>query len=99
MEGEIGIVRHHPIARLTAFFFEYRLGVLLFPLPWVGVAIISCARGRIHTHSLVLFSSTLILSICILSIVMALALSLPWLPERIVTMGIGEKEDGRQSAD
>lgn len=81
------MVNHHPYAPLTQFFFDYRLAILLFPIPWLGVGITACVRGHMRTLYLVMFSSTLILSLGTLSIVLALAFSLPWLPAKIVTIG------------
>ena len=78
---------NRPMAPLTTFFIEYRLGVLLLPLPWLIVAIGSLIRGRIATHNLVLFASSLILSLGTLSIIMAIGFSLPWLPTKIVSSG------------
>jgi len=87
IESEAGMVIHHPYAPLTQFFFDYRLGILLFPVPWLGVSIAACIRGHMRTLHQVMFSSTLILSLGTLSIVLALAFSLPWLPAKFVTMG------------
>lgn len=86
MEREVEIAFHHPSAPLTQFFFDYRLAILLFPLPWLGAGIVACIRGNMRPLHLVMFSSTLILSLGTLSIVMALAFSLPWLPTKFVTM-------------
>jgi hypothetical protein len=68
-----------PLNPLTAFFLDHNIAVLLLPLPWLAVAVHALIRGRMFTHQLVLFSSTLILTMGSFSILMAIGLSLPWL--------------------
>jgi hypothetical protein len=69
-----------PMAPATMFFIHHRVGVLLFPLPWLLVAVYALVRGRMASHQLVLFSSSLMLSLGTLSIMVALVFSLPWIP-------------------
>ena len=88
MQISIALAFDHPMAPLTTFFIDYRLGVLLLPLPWLIVAVCAFVRGRMASHHLVLFSSSLILSLGTLSIIMAIGFSLPWLPTKIVSTGI-----------
>jgi hypothetical protein len=88
MQSSIALAFDYPMSPLTSFFIDYRLGVLLLPLPWLLGAVYSLVRGRIISHHLVLFSSSLILSLGTLSIVMAIGFSLPWLPTKFVSTGI-----------
>ena len=55
MQSSIALAFDRPMPPLTTFFIDYRLGVLLLPLPWLIVAAYSFVRGRMSTHNLVLF--------------------------------------------
>ena len=87
MQSSVALAFDRPMPALTTFFFDYRIGILLFPAPWLVFAIYALVRGRTATHHLVLFSSSLILALGTLSIIIAIGFSLPWLPAKIVTMG------------
>ena len=88
MQSSIALAFDRPMPPLTTFFIEYRLGVLLLPLPWLVVAVYVFVCGRMAAHQLVLFSSSLILSLGTLSIIMAIAFSVPWLPAKMSSVGI-----------
>lgn len=68
-----------PQAPLTTFFFDYRAAVRFFPTPWLLFALASSWRGRRTTRELLVFSSTLTLAMVVLSIVVAVALAIPWI--------------------
>jgi hypothetical protein len=68
-----------PLPPITSFFFHHRIGVMLSPLPWAIVAIGAIIRGRMATRNLIAFSSSLILSLVVLTILMGLAFTVPWI--------------------
>jgi hypothetical protein len=83
MESAIADSFDRPVAPVTMFFIHYRLGVLLFPLPWLLVAACALVRGRMASHQLVLFASSLILSLGTLLITVAIVFSKPWIPYKL----------------
>jgi hypothetical protein len=68
-----------PAPRITTFFFDYPILVMLFPLPWFVVAAWAVIRGRMAARNLILFSSSLILSLLVLAIFMTLVFTIPWI--------------------
>ena len=70
--------------------------MLLFPLPWLVVAAYSLVRGRMASHQLVLFSSSLILSFGTLLIVVAIVFSMPWIPYKLRRMNLSYVLSERQ---
>ena|SRR5687767_11985338 len=88
MESIVARTSERPIPYLTTMCLNSRIGVLLLPLPWIAFAVYSFFRGRPAVHHLVMFSSTLVLALGTVAIVMAIALSLPWFPPDIRTIGI-----------
>jgi len=68
-----------PLAPLTSFFLDYRILLLLFPSPWLVFAIYSLFRGPQSAHTLILYSSTLILGLVALTIIVAIAFVIPWI--------------------
>ena len=72
-----------PLPWLTLRCLSFRLGILLLPVPWLAVAVWLIARNDSSPFRLVAFSSTLLLALVSATIIIIIALALPWLPRRI----------------
>ena len=72
-----------PLPWLTLRCLDFRLGILLLPVPWFAVAVWLIARNDSSPFRLVAFSSTLLLALVSATILIIIALAIPWLPHRI----------------
>jgi hypothetical protein len=77
VKGDFGEI---PMPEITQFFFDHEQHAVLFSLPWLAYAAFALFRGRAAFHHLVLYSSSLILSVVVLAIAAAIGLMLPWFP-------------------
>lgn len=67
-----------PNPMITQWVYTYRLGFLLFPIPWLGFALYSLTRGAASVRQLLSYSSTLLFALVMLSMFSVIAFSLPW---------------------
>lgn len=65
---------------VTDWIYTYRVCFLLFPLPWLGFALYALVRGAASVRQLLSYSVTLLFALIALSMLSALAFSLPWFP-------------------
>jgi hypothetical protein len=72
-----------PMPWLTLRCLDFRLCILLLPVPWLAVAVWLISRNDSSAFRLVAFSSTLLLALVSATIFIIIALALPWLPFRI----------------
>ena len=71
-----------PAPSITEVFFDYGRHALLLPLPWLAIALFAMVRGRMAQHNLLLYSCSLVLSVVLLALTAATAVTFPWLPVR-----------------
>ena len=72
-----------PLPALTQLCIDYRIAVMLVPLPWAAAAVFLIVRRNSSPFSLTAFSSTLIIALLTAAIIVIAALAFPWLPMRI----------------
>ena len=81
----IAVRGNRPLPNATQFFMDYRLAVALLPSPWALVAGWLVWRERTSAFSLILFSSTLLMTVVTVAVLVITALTMPWI-EHIVVM-------------
>ncbi|HEX8294797.1 MAG TPA: hypothetical protein VF593_00725 [Chthoniobacteraceae bacterium] len=87
-----------PLPPISEFFYEYRWGFLLIPIPWIAFAIFACIRGTVSNRALVAFSSSLSCSMMTLFIVSLIAFSLAWFPRYLLSGNAGLHLDREELA-
>jgi hypothetical protein len=79
---------NRPMPPVTMLFIDYRIAILLLPIPWLLFAVYLCAWRPTAARQLVFFSATLTLALVTLGILMAIAFTVPWLPPDMRTLGM-----------
>ena len=69
-----------PLPALTMLCLDYRLLVLLLPVPWVAAAVWLIVRRDSSSFSITAFSSTLLIALVTAVVMVIVGLAFPWLP-------------------
>jgi ABC-type sugar transport system permease subunit len=72
-----------PLPALTTFCLDFRLAILLLPIPWLAAAVWLIGRTKTSAFSMTAFTSTLLITLLSAAIVVIVGLAFPWLPIRI----------------